>query len=53
MLITLTPGSVVMEISPDGKTLYVHAMDIPESSDAVLKSTKAFEKAIKDVTRHV
>ena len=53
MLITLTPGSVVMEVTPDGKTLYVHAMDIPESSDAVLKSTKAFEKAIKDVTRHV
>jgi multicomponent Na+:H+ antiporter subunit E len=53
MLLTLTPGSVVMEVSPDGKTLYVHAMDIPESSNAVLKSTQAFEKAIKDVTRHV
>ena len=53
MLITLTPGSVVMEVTPDGKTLYVHAMDIPESSNAVLKSTQAFEKAIKDVTRHV
>jgi multicomponent Na+:H+ antiporter subunit E len=53
LLISLTPGSVVMEVSPDGKTLYVHAMDIPASSDAVFKSTKAFEKAIKDVTRHV
>lgn len=53
LLLTLTPGSVVMEITPDGKTLYIHALDIPESSDAVIKSTKLFEKAIKDVTRYV
>ena len=42
-----------MEVSDDGKVLYVHAMDIPESSDAVIKSKNAFEKAIKDVTRYV
>ena len=53
LLITLTPGSVVMEVSDDEKSLYVHAMDIPESSDAVIKSKNAFEKAIKDVTRYV
>ena len=53
LLITLTPGSVVMEVSNDGKVIYVHAMDIPESSDAVIKSKNAFEKAIKDVTRYV
>jgi multicomponent Na+:H+ antiporter subunit E len=51
MLITLTPGSVVMEVTPDHKNLYVHAMDIPESKIAVLKSQRVFEKAIKDVTR--
>ncbi|MBY6273288.1 MAG: Na+/H+ antiporter subunit E [Caldibacillus debilis] len=51
MLITLTPGSVVMEITPDSRALYIHAMDIPESRDAVLRSQKVFEKAIKDVTR--
>jgi len=53
MLITLTPGSVVIEVSEDAKVLYIHAMDIPESSDAVIKSKLAFEKAIKDVTRYV
>lgn len=53
LLITLTPGSVVMEISEDAKVLFVHAMDIPKSSDAVIKSKIAFEKAIKDVTRYV
>lgn len=51
MLITLTPGSVVLEVTPDGKAFYVHAMDIPESRDAVFKSQRVFEKAIKDVTR--
>lgn len=51
MLITLTPGSVVTEISHDGKRFYIHAMDIPESSNAVLRSQKKFEAAIKKVTR--
>lgn len=53
LLITLTPGSVVMDVSPNNEALFVHAMDIPESSDAVKKSVKAFEKAIKDVTHYV
>ncbi|RKD25945.1 cation:proton antiporter [Ammoniphilus oxalaticus] len=51
MLITLTPGSVVMEITPDNKLFYIHAMDIPESSDAVFRSQVRFEAAIKKVTR--
>lgn len=51
LLITLTPGSVVVEISPDNKVFYIHAMDIPELSDAVLKSKIKFEEAIKKVTR--
>lgn len=51
LLLTLTPGSVVMEVSPDGKTFYIHAMDVEESRDSVLKSIKAFEKAIMEVTR--
>jgi multicomponent Na+:H+ antiporter subunit E len=51
MLITLTPGSVVVEISHDNKIFYVHAMDIPELSDAVLRSMGRFEEAIKKVTR--
>lgn len=51
LLLTLTPGSVVVEISPDNKKFYIHAMDIPESSDAVIRSTARFEAAIKKVTR--
>lgn len=51
LLLTLTPGSVVMEVSDDSKTFYIHAMDIEESRDSVLRSIKAFEKAIMEVTR--
>lgn len=51
LLLTLTPGSVVIDISPDNKVFYIHAMDIPELSDAVLKSKIKFEEAIKKVTR--
>ncbi len=51
LLICLTPGSVVMEITPDAKTLYIHGLNMPESKDSVLKSKSVFEKAIKDVTR--
>jgi multicomponent Na+:H+ antiporter subunit E len=51
LLLTLTPGSVVMEVSPNGKVFYIHAMDIPESSDSVYKAQEKFEKAIKGVTR--
>ncbi|MFB5284402.1 MULTISPECIES: Na+/H+ antiporter subunit E [Peribacillus] len=51
LLLTLTPGSVVLEVSQDGKVFYIHAMDIPESSDAVYRSQHKFEKAIKGVTR--
>lgn len=52
LLLTLTPGSVVMEVSPDGKIFYIHAMDVETSRDSVLKSIKVFEKAIMEVTRN-
>lgn len=51
LLICLTPGSVVMEVTPDSKALYVHGLNMPESRDSVIKSKSIFEKAIKDVTR--
>lgn len=51
LLICLTPGSVIMEVTPDSKVLYIHGLNMPESRDSVLKSKAVFEKAIKDVTR--
>ncbi|MDD4565809.1 MAG: Na+/H+ antiporter subunit E [Eubacteriales bacterium] len=51
LLITLTPGSVVVEISQDNKIFYIHTMDIPDLSNSVLQSKDRFENAIKKVTR--
>lgn len=51
LLLTLTPGSVVMEVSEDGKTFYIHAMDIVKSKETVLRSIGKFETAIWEVTQ--
>jgi multicomponent Na+:H+ antiporter subunit E len=51
LLLTLTPGSVVMEVSPEGHTLYIHAMDVEQSREGLIKQLKNFEKAIMEVTQ--
>lgn len=50
-LLTLTPGSVVMEVDPEKGIMYVHAMDVGEQKDYILDTLSAFEKAILEVTR--
>ncbi|MGE7999623.1 Na+/H+ antiporter subunit E [Lysinibacillus sp. NPDC093190] len=51
LLLTLTPGSVVMEVSEEGDLFYIHAMDIEQSKEAVIRSIGKFEQAIMEVTR--
>lgn len=51
LLLTLTPGSVVMEVAPEGNVFYVHAMDIEKYKGDLIRSLARFEKAIKEVTR--
>ena len=51
LLLTLTPGSVVMEVSPEGNVLYIHAMDVEQSRDGLLMQLHNFEIAIMEVTR--
>jgi len=51
LLLTLTPGSVVMEVSPKGNELYIHAMDIERHRKNLENSLARFEKAIMEVTR--
>ncbi|MCM3570555.1 Na+/H+ antiporter subunit E [Neobacillus mesonae] len=50
LLLTLTPGSVVMEVTPDKKYFYVHALNLPDSREAVRDSKIKFEHAIRKVT---
>jgi multicomponent Na+:H+ antiporter subunit E len=50
-LITLTPGTLVVDVSLDSKILYIHAMDIPEKHEAIDSIKNSFEKAIMEVSR--
>lgn len=51
LLLTLTPGSVVMEVNEAGDVLYIHAMDIKRYKGDLERSLGKFEKAIMEVTR--
>jgi multicomponent Na+:H+ antiporter subunit E len=50
-LITLTPGTLVVEVSEDNRILYIHAMDIADKVEAVDSIKNTFEKAIREVSK--
>jgi multicomponent Na+:H+ antiporter subunit E len=50
-LITLTPGTLVIDLSPDNKILYVHAMDITDAKESIDSIKNTFEKAIMEVSQ--
>ncbi len=50
ILLTLTPGSVVMEVNETGDVIYIHAMDLTRYKDDLKRSLKRFEKAIMEVS---
>lgn len=50
-LICLTPGTLTLDVSRDGRTLYIHAMDIGDAELLSQQIKGTFEKAIKEVTR--
>lgn len=49
-LITLTPGTIVVAISDDKKTLYIHSIDFSDIDSEVSAIKDSFEKAIKEVS---
>ncbi|WP_096156831.1 MULTISPECIES: Na+/H+ antiporter subunit E [Bacillus] len=51
LLISLTPGTLVMDISDDNKILYIHAMNMPDVDKIISDIKHNFEEAIKEVTR--
>lgn len=50
-LICLTPGTLTLDIAPDGRTLYIHAMDIEDAEQLIDQMKNTFEKAILEVSR--
>lgn len=51
LLLITTPGSVVVEVTPEGDAFYIHAIDVQESKENLIKSLVKFEEAIMGVTR--
>ncbi|WP_101844362.1 Na+/H+ antiporter subunit E [Halobacillus sp. Marseille-P3879] len=50
-LISLTPGTLSIEVSEDYSKIYIHAMDIPDVEQSINDIKDTFEKAIMEVTR--
>ncbi|WP_227397131.1 Na+/H+ antiporter subunit E [Jeotgalibacillus aurantiacus] len=51
LLITLTPGTLVVDVSDDNSTLYIHALNATDIKGTVESIKKGFEKAIMEVSR--
>ena len=52
LLIMLTPGSLVLRVSPDGSRFFIHAIDVSEKDKAVLtKQIKKYERLIWEVLK--
>ena len=52
LLIMLTPGSVVLRLSPDGQRFFIHAIDVSEREKKILtKQIKKYEKLIWEVLK--
>lgn len=49
-LICLTPGTVTLDVSADGRTLYIHAIDMGDEAELSEQIKNSFEKAIREVT---
>lgn len=48
-LITLTPGTISMEVSPDRKTLYIHTLEIEDPQSVIEGIKESFEKRVLEV----
>lgn len=50
-IISLTPGTLSLDVSEDRKVLYVHAMYIHDKDDFIEKIKNGFEKRILNILR--
>jgi multicomponent Na+:H+ antiporter subunit E len=50
-MITLTPGTLSLDVSEDRKILYVHAMYITDRESFIRSIKDGFEKRLLEITR--
>ncbi len=48
-MITLTPGTLTVEITPEGNTLYIHMLDCADAPKVLAHIEKEFVNRIKEV----
>jgi multicomponent Na+:H+ antiporter subunit E len=49
-LLTLTPGTLTLDVSDDRSTLFVHVLDLSDEAEA-LRSIKSFERGVREIYR--
>ncbi len=50
-LITLTPGTLSVDVSDDRRTLYIHALDVPDADALRRDIAEGFERRIMEAFR--
>lgn len=50
-LITLTPGTLSLDVSDDKKVLYVHAMYVKDKEEFILSIKNGFERRLLEILR--
>jgi multicomponent Na+:H+ antiporter subunit E len=50
-MITLTPGTLSVDVSADRRTLYIHAIDMDSKDDLIGSIAVGFERKILEVLR--
>lgn len=48
-MVTLTPGTTSLEVSADGRTLYVHVLDAPDPEAAIAGMKSTLEARAREV----
>ena len=48
-LITLTPGTLSLDVAPNGRVLYVHAMHVQDAGAFRREIKEGFERYIKEI----
>ena len=48
-MVTLTPGTTSLEVSEDGRTLYVHVLDAPDREVAIARMKSTLEARAREV----
>ncbi|WP_018923675.1 Na+/H+ antiporter subunit E [Salsuginibacillus kocurii] len=50
-IVSLTPGTLSMDFSEDGQTIYIHNIHVPDREEMIREIQEKFERAIMEVTR--